>query len=173
MRESRYVSEVRRSALRTLFPYPGYPGAGPGETDRRPPGSGVAGLSVSSGQSARTPSYEAPEINPYSVEEVRRFLVAAQGRRNVPRWTLAAVIGLRQGEALGLQWGDFDADHATLAVRRQLRRVSWQHGCTDRTHCSKRGADCPMRHGGGLLTPHQSRARGVARSLFPHRLLPR
>ena len=31
--------------------------------------------------------------------------------------------GLRQGEALGLKWGDVDLDAGTLRVNRQLQRV--------------------------------------------------
>lgn len=90
------------------------------------------------------------------------LLGAAQGSRNAARWTLALALGLRQGEVLGLCWDDLDlpaeaGSDGTLTVRRQLQRVSWQHGCQDKEKCvtrvgspTKRGADCPQRWGGGL-----------------------
>jgi integrase len=44
-----------------------------------------------------------------------------------------------------------------MVIRRQLQRVTWQHGCIDRAKCvnsagkpTKRGADCSQRWGGGL-----------------------
>ena len=74
------------------------------------------------------------EIEPYTVEEVRRILRAAEKRRNSARWAVALALGLRQGEALGLQWTDVDLSNgvpvgpqeppsATLRprVRRHLR----------------------------------------------------
>lgn len=41
---------------------------------------------------------------------------------------------------------------AVLTVRRALQRQIWQHGCAPEKPCGrKRGADCPGRHGGGLI----------------------
>lgn len=62
------------------------------------------------------------------------------------------MLGLCQGEVLGLQWSDLHLPNATLTVRRQLQRQVWAHGCADRSLCAKRGADCPYRRGGGLVT---------------------
>jgi integrase len=108
---------------------------------------------------ANTPRVESPEIEPYTVEQMCQLLDAAQGTRNAPRWTLAAVLGLRQGEVLGLQWADLDLTGAgTVTVRRQLQRLGWQHACENPSNCrtvsgtkAKRGADCPQRTGGGLV----------------------
>ena len=60
---------------------------------------------------------------PFDVEECKRVLAAAEGRRNSARWTVALALGLRQSEALGLQWRDIDFDKGKLSVRRGLHRV--------------------------------------------------
>ena len=57
---------------------------------------------------------------------------------------------MRPHEALGLQWRDVDLDRGTLTIRRAIQRLVWQHGCGG-TCGRKRGADCPTRHGGGLV----------------------
>jgi integrase len=63
---------------------------------------------------------------PLSAEEARKVLTAAQAHRNAARWTVALAVGLRQSEALGLQWSDVDLANGTLTVRRGLHRVARQ-----------------------------------------------
>jgi hypothetical protein len=101
------------------------------------------------------------------------LLVSAQGTHNAPRWSLAMALGLRQGEVLGLCWDDVElppqfGSEGAIVIRRQLQRVSWQHGCSDPANChsrssrpAKRGADCPRRGSGGLKvsTPKSSAGR--------------
>lgn len=54
-----------------------------------------------------------------------QLLAAAGASRDAPRWTLAAVLGRRQGEVLGLQWDYIDLKgEGTVAVRRQLQRLA-------------------------------------------------
>ncbi len=60
---------------------------------------------------------------PLDVAECKRVLAAAEGLRNSARWTVALALGLRQSEALGLQWKDINFDRGTLSVRRGLHRV--------------------------------------------------
>jgi integrase len=60
---------------------------------------------------------------PLDVDECRKVLATAEGRRNAARWTVALALGLRQSEALGLQWRDIDLDVGKLSVRRGLHRV--------------------------------------------------
>ena len=62
------------------------------------------------------------EIQPFSPDQARRFLAAAEGDRFEPLWILAITSGLRQGELLGLQWGDVDLEAGTVAVNRSLQR---------------------------------------------------
>ncbi|HWG73520.1 MAG TPA: site-specific integrase [Acidimicrobiales bacterium] len=112
---------------------------------------------------AKTPRSQPTDIEPYSISEMVRLLDAARNGRNGPRWTLALALGLRQGEVLGLQWQDIDLDDGVLIVRRQLQRLEWRHGCSNPSTCvyvgesglprpAKRGADCPLRWGGGLIS---------------------
>ena len=60
---------------------------------------------------------------PLTATEARRVLDAAEGERNAARWTVALAVGLRQSEALGLQWRDLDLEAGTLSVQRGLHRV--------------------------------------------------
>jgi integrase len=45
-----------------------------------------------------------------TLEEATAVLDTARGLRNEARWTVALALGLRQSEALALQWKDIDAD---------------------------------------------------------------
>lgn len=70
------------------------------------------------------PRQERPKTpDPLDVEECKRVLAAAEGLRNSARWTVALALGLRQSEALALQWKDIDLERGTLSVRRGLHRV--------------------------------------------------
>src|SRR3954470_5799534 len=55
--------------------------------------------------------------------EARAVLEAAATVRNSARWTVALALGLRQSEALALQWKDVDLLNNTLTVRRSIHRV--------------------------------------------------
>jgi integrase len=93
---------------------------------------------------AKAPKVEEEEVEPYSVAQVKSILEAAQQKRNSARWAVALALGLRQGEALGLQWTDIDLDDCTLIVRRSRLRPKWQHGCVE--PCGhKFGGHCPQR----------------------------
>ena len=87
---------------------------------------------------AKAPRVAEEEIQPLTVEEAQRLLLAASRRRNGTRWAVALALGLRQGEALGLQWPDVDLTTATVRVRQALQRRTWQHGCTDPHQCGQR-----------------------------------
>lgn len=93
---------------------------------------------------AKTPRLTDEEVEPYSVEEVQRFLIAVGERRNGARWAIALALGLRQGEALGLKWADVDLDSGALIIRRSRQRPKWRHGCA--TPCGRKmGGHCPDR----------------------------
>jgi integrase len=93
---------------------------------------------------ARAPKVVEEEIEPYSVDEIKRLLDASQTRRNSARWAIALALGLRQGEALGLRWSDIDEATCALTVRRNRLRQKWKHGCL--TPCGhKHGGHCPQR----------------------------
>lgn len=69
------------------------------------------------------PRGTAKELQVLSVEEAGKLLDAARGHRLEALFTVALAIGLRQGEAVGLQWGDVDFTEKSLRVERQLQRV--------------------------------------------------
>jgi integrase len=60
------------------------------------------------------PAYEA---KPLALEELRSFLDAVREHPRGALYLLAATLGLRRGELLGLRWSDVDLDAGTLAVR--------------------------------------------------------
>ncbi|GAB3345976.1 tyrosine-type recombinase/integrase [Micromonospora halotolerans] len=51
-----------------------------------------------------------------SVDQVRRLLAAAEGHRLYPLYVVAATLGLRRGELLGLRWSDLDLNNGTAAI---------------------------------------------------------
>lgn len=51
------------------------------------------------------------------------LLVAAREPRNEARWSVALALGLRQGAALALRWGDVELETGTLTVRRSMQRL--------------------------------------------------
>ncbi|WP_328639550.1 site-specific integrase [Streptomyces canus] len=94
-------------------------------------------------QLAKAPRVREEEVEPYTVEEVQRLLRAADNRRNSARWAVALALGLRQGEALGLKWGDVDLQRGVMMVRRSRRRPRYAHGCGD--SCGRKPGYCPQR----------------------------
>jgi len=92
---------------------------------------------------AKAPRLDEEEIEPLTIEEVRRLLVAAAQRRNSARWALALALGLRQGEALGLKWYDVDLAAGRLIVRRNRLRPAWKHGCGG--SCGRKPGHCLQR----------------------------
>ena len=62
-------------------------------------------------------------VTALDLEEARAVLTAAASSRNSARWTVALALGLRQSEALALQWRDIDFHNRSLSVRRTLHRA--------------------------------------------------
>jgi len=149
----------------------------------------------------RSPQMTETEIEPLTVDDAQSILSLARERRNGVRWAIALALGLRQGEALGLKWPDITTEWrhecpekdpcgnapvdcpeafptGTLTVRRALQRQTWQHGCDPDAPCGrKRGAECPNRHGGGLVIVEPKSRAGrrvvslpspLARALIAH-----
>lgn len=57
------------------------------------------------------------------VDQARAFLAAVKGDRLEALYTVAFAIGLRRGEALGLQWSDVDLTRGTVTIRHELLRI--------------------------------------------------
>lgn len=68
------------------------------------------------------PTARRTEVEPLTADEARRLLKAATSLDNGARWSVALALGLRQGEALGLQWPDLDLEAGTVTIRRALQR---------------------------------------------------
>lgn len=135
-------------------------------------------ITANPAKTARPPRVEEDEIVPFTVEEARRILRTAETWRNGARFIVALALGLRRGEALGLQWNDVEINWthgclvdsecrtgparlcerkefraAQLTIRRALQQLVWQHGCPAGAPCGRKyGAHCPQRHGGGVIT---------------------
>jgi integrase len=82
-------------------------------------------------------------VRPYSVDEVRAILAAAQEVPNSARWAIALALGLRQGEVLGLRWSDIDLDRGLLTIRSTRVRPAYRHGCAG--DCGRFPGWCPQR----------------------------
>jgi integrase len=69
-----------------------------------------------------TPRYKVGKGLP--VSDVKRLLSEAKGTRFYPVYVLAATLGLRRGELLGIRWSDSDFTKNTLQVAQTVQRVS-------------------------------------------------
>jgi len=116
---------------------------------------------------ATSPRLVSVRVEPLSEAETRRVLDAATGGRNAARWALALLIGPRQGEVLALKWENVNLDAGTLHIRQSLARATWRHGCGSVPCGGKRGADCPQRHAGGLVTGPVKTAAGQRSIALP------
>lgn len=72
----------------------------------------------------RVPQYE---IQPFTPEEARTFLLSLRGDRLEALYSVALTMGLRQGEALGLRWQDVDLDLGYIRISRQLQRIDGKY----------------------------------------------
>lgn len=73
----------------------------------------------------RAPRPERYPMQPLDADQTRRLLEAAQSDPMEALYVLAVMVGMRQGELLGLQWADIDWDAGRLQVRHTLQ---WQKG---------------------------------------------
>ncbi len=63
------------------------------------------------------------EMSVLDENQVKALLIAARGKRLEVLFKVAITTGLRQGEILGLKWGDLDWDTYQLNIKRQVQRV--------------------------------------------------
>jgi integrase len=68
-------------------------------------------------EQVRPPRRSTAEMQTLTEEQAARFLAAAEGDRFHALYVLALTTGMREGELLGLRWGDVDLDRGRLQVR--------------------------------------------------------
>ncbi len=71
-------------------------------------------------ESVKPPQVSKEEIRPLTAEQVKVSFEAVRCDRLEALYILAVHTGLRQGELLGLKWGDVDLEAGALQVRRTL-----------------------------------------------------
>ncbi|UFN94272.1 tyrosine-type recombinase/integrase [Micromonospora aurantiaca] len=59
-----------------------------------------------------------------SVDQVRKILAVSSGHRLHVLYVVAATMGLRRGELVGLRWSDVNLDEGTLRVQQTVQRVA-------------------------------------------------
>jgi integrase len=69
------------------------------------------------------PRREKQPVRAFTPEEAHQFLETIRGHRLESLFSVTLSLGLRQGEALGLQWSDVDLENGMLNVRQQLQRI--------------------------------------------------
>jgi integrase len=98
-----------------------------------------------------------PTIRPLDPAQARAFLQSVRGNRLEALFSVALALGLRQGEALGLRWGDIDMAKGVLRVRNQLQRINGRLTLVEpKTERSRRALVIPPTILGNLLD-HQRR----------------
>lgn len=75
---------------------------------------------------ASPPKVRRPQVHPFSPDEARSFLAAIADDRMAALYRVAVTLGLRQGEALGLEWRCVDLEKRLLRVEKQLQRIGGQ-----------------------------------------------
>jgi integrase len=68
------------------------------------------------------PSVEKFEAKPIPAQDVTKLLSAAQDDPLEALWVTTVWLGLRQGEAFGLQWSDVDFQNRSIRIHQQLQR---------------------------------------------------
>lgn len=93
---------------------------------------------------SRSPKGVRPEGRSLTPDQTRMLLNTLRGHRNEVLYALMLSTGLRRGEALGLQWRDFNEETGTLLVQRSLIREDGILVTKDtKTHKSRRAVNLP------------------------------
>lgn len=96
------------------------------------------------------------EIRAHTLEEAQAIIRSAAQDPLAARWFIGMMLGLRQGEVLGLRWHRLflAAKDPSLRVEKQLQRQTWVHGCANPVACAAprcRTKKCPPRYRHGCV----------------------
>lgn len=92
------------------------------------------------------PSVPIADIRPLTVPQARTLLDHVSGDRWEAVYALALLTGMRQGEILGLRWGDIELDNRRLVIRKTLVWLKGNPTLEDaKTERSKRTIVLPLR----------------------------
>ncbi len=87
----------------------------------------------------KNPQNSERNFSPLTLDEVKRLLKTYEGTYLCARLHLALLCGLRQGEALGLQWQDVDFKSGTINIKSQIQIINGKQAFTSlKTTRSKR-----------------------------------
>lgn len=85
-------------------------------------------IAVNPCDGAELPKAQRPEIKPLTDEEIPLFLAAIDGSPMRNAYALCLFAGLREGECLGLSWGQVDFERGRITVSQQLQREKVKGG---------------------------------------------
>lgn len=80
-------------------------------------------IAVNPCDAAELPKAERKEIRPLADDEIPLFLSAIDGSPMCNAYALCLFAGLREGECLGLSWGQVDFEKGRITVSQQLQKV--------------------------------------------------
>lgn len=104
----------------------------------------------------KKPRARAVHVPSLSLTDAQAIITTAADDPMAARWLLGILVGLRQGEALGLRWHrlDLEATPPLAHIVKQNQRRTWEHGCEDPhgcavRHCRKEPCQqpCKVHHG--------------------------
>lgn len=78
---------------------------------------------INPSDNVKLPREQKKEIKYFSIDDISKFIEAAQETSWFPAYFLELATGLRRGELLALRWKDIDLEHGTVTVNQNLVRV--------------------------------------------------
>lgn len=85
-------------------------------------------LSANPAKKNDLPKITKPNIHAFSIEEIKKFLMAVKGSDKEKLFKLTLFTGLRAGEVIGLTWDCINFEEGYISVYRQLVRVKGKNG---------------------------------------------
>jgi integrase len=94
---------------------------------------------------ADKPRHRSKEVEPYTLEEMRRFLESAATDQLEALWIVALFSQAREGELLALRWDDVNFQTSTIYVHRGLQDVTYSERrvAQPKTSSSRRPIELP------------------------------